>query len=109
MIVFKHLLIDNWFNPKDGPIFFYAGNEADIVTFWNNTGFLFDIAPSFQALIVFGEHVIKRFPIFLVYIRFVKKTIKLTKNPYQLIPLLHIYLIYNRFYKEILWKVVALW
>lgn len=38
-------------------MFFYAGNEGDIEAFWNNTGFMFDIAPVFQALVVFPEHV----------------------------------------------------
>lgn len=37
-------------------MFFYAGNEGDIESFWNNTGFMFDIAPLFQALVVFPEH-----------------------------------------------------
>lgn len=31
------------------------------MTFWNNTGFVFDIAPMFNALIVFAEHVIRVF------------------------------------------------
>lgn len=48
---------DDWFNRESGPVFFYAGNEGDIEGFWNNTGFMFDIAPVFQALIVFAEHV----------------------------------------------------
>ena len=48
---------DDQFSPADGPVFFYAGNEGDIESFWNNTGFMFDIAPLFQALVVFPEHV----------------------------------------------------
>lgn len=52
---------DEWFNPNDGPVFFYAGNEGDIESFWNNTGFMFDIAPVFQALVVFPEHVFSFF------------------------------------------------
>lgn len=39
-----------------GPCFFYAGNEANIFQFINNTGFLFDIADEFKALVVFAEH-----------------------------------------------------
>jgi hypothetical protein len=32
------------------------GNEGDIVSFWENTGFVFEIAPDFNALVVFAEH-----------------------------------------------------
>jgi len=31
-------------------------NSQDITSFWNNTGFVFDIAPSFNAIVVFAEH-----------------------------------------------------
>ena len=48
---------DDSFDKENGPIFFYAGNEGDIEAFWNNTGFMFDIAPMFQAMVVFAEHV----------------------------------------------------
>ncbi|XP_060517038.1 lysosomal Pro-X carboxypeptidase-like [Cylas formicarius] len=41
---------------KGGPTFFYCGNEADVKVFVENTGFLFDIAPVFNALVVFAEH-----------------------------------------------------
>ncbi len=53
----RYLLNDQFFDQKNGPVFFYAGNEGDIESFWNNTGFMFDIAPIFQALVVFPEHV----------------------------------------------------
>jgi lysosomal Pro-X carboxypeptidase len=33
----------------------YTGNEGDIEWFATNTGFMFDIAPSFGALLVFIE------------------------------------------------------
>jgi len=52
----RYLVNDDHFNPASGPIFFYTGNEGDIESFWNNTGFMFDIAPLFQALVVFAEH-----------------------------------------------------
>ncbi|VDK33768.1 unnamed protein product [Taenia asiatica] len=46
---------DLWYKPG-GPVFFYCGNEGNIMGFWNSTGFMFDIAPMFDALIVFAEH-----------------------------------------------------
>jgi lysosomal Pro-X carboxypeptidase len=45
-----------WDGSSNAPIFFYTGNEGDIVMFYNNTGFMFDIAPKFHALVVFAEH-----------------------------------------------------
>ena len=45
-----------------GPLFFYTGNEGAIEGFYENTGFLFELAQNFSALIVFAEHVsCKRF------------------------------------------------
>ncbi|EFA10876.1 lysosomal Pro-X carboxypeptidase [Tribolium castaneum] len=49
-------LINDSFWIDDGPIFFYTGNEGAVETFAENTGFIFDIAPTFNALIVFAEH-----------------------------------------------------
>ncbi|XP_030538919.2 lysosomal Pro-X carboxypeptidase-like [Rhodamnia argentea] len=39
-----------------GPIFLYCGNEGDIEWFAANTGFVWEIAPSFGAMVVFPEH-----------------------------------------------------
>lgn len=50
------LIQDKWWKRGTGPIFFYTGNEGPIEAFWNNTGFMFDIAPHFGALIIFAEH-----------------------------------------------------
>lgn len=52
----RYLVQDQWWVKSEGPIFLYTGNEGDITSFWNNTGFMFDIAPQFKALIVFIEH-----------------------------------------------------
>jgi len=58
----KYLLNDTfWRRPSGGndagagPLFVYTGNEGDIEWFATNTGFMFDIAPKFGALLVFIE------------------------------------------------------
>ncbi len=40
-----------------GPLLFYTGNEGPIESFYENTGFVFDLAKDFNALVVFAEHV----------------------------------------------------
>ncbi|XP_075224030.1 lysosomal Pro-X carboxypeptidase-like [Lycorma delicatula] len=53
----RYLINDENWNPESGgPIFFYTGNEADITLFAENTGFIWELAPEFKALIVFAEH-----------------------------------------------------
>ncbi|CAL5039641.1 unnamed protein product [Urochloa decumbens] len=56
----KYLVNDTfWRRPTGGaagPLFVYTGNEGDIEWFATNTGFMFDIAPKFGALLVFIEH-----------------------------------------------------
>ncbi|KAG5879017.1 hypothetical protein JTB14_009658 [Gonioctena quinquepunctata] len=49
-------LINDTFHVERGPIFFYTGNEGDITMFAQNTGFMYDIAQHFNALLVFAEH-----------------------------------------------------
>ncbi|KAJ8955715.1 hypothetical protein NQ318_008587 [Aromia moschata] len=49
-------LINETYYKEGGPIFFYTGNEGDINMFAQNTGFMFDIAPQFEAVVVFVEH-----------------------------------------------------
>ncbi|CAK8999056.1 unnamed protein product [Durusdinium trenchii] len=39
-----------------GPIFFYTGNESPVGVYVNQTGLMWELAPSFGALIVFAEH-----------------------------------------------------
>ncbi|KAI1727036.1 serine carboxypeptidase s28 domain-containing protein [Ditylenchus destructor] len=41
---------------EGGPVFFYTGNEGAIELFAEATGIMFDLAPIFNAAIVFGEH-----------------------------------------------------
>ncbi|GAQ77788.1 Serine carboxypeptidase S28 family protein [Klebsormidium nitens] len=53
----RYLINDeHWLKEGHGPIFVYMGNEGYIDWFANNTGFLWDIAPEFGALLVFPEH-----------------------------------------------------
>lgn len=57
----RYLINDTfWGDPeKNAPIFLYTGNEGDIEWFAQNTGFMYDNAPLFKALIVFIEVCIK--------------------------------------------------
>lgn len=53
-------LVDETFysstNPE-APIIFYAGNEGDVWSFFDNSGFMTTtLAEQFGALVVFGEH-----------------------------------------------------
>ncbi|KAL3839317.1 hypothetical protein ACJIZ3_023908 [Penstemon smallii] len=57
---FQHRYLINdkhWGGAKNNsPIFVYTGNEGDIEWFTQNTGFMFETAPHFKALLVFIEH-----------------------------------------------------
>ncbi|GAY33020.1 alpha/beta-Hydrolases superfamily protein [Citrus sinensis] len=54
----RYLINDtHWGGSKNNaPIFVYTGNEGDIEWFAQNTGFMYDVAPKFKALLVFIEH-----------------------------------------------------
>ena len=53
----RYLVDRTYFNEENGPIIFYAGNEGDVWTFWDNSGFMTTtLAEQFGALVVFGEH-----------------------------------------------------
>jgi lysosomal Pro-X carboxypeptidase len=53
----RNLINDTYWGgaKKKAPIFVYTGNEGDIEWFTQNTGFMFEIAPYFNALLVFIE------------------------------------------------------
>ncbi|XP_044765959.1 lysosomal Pro-X carboxypeptidase [Coccinella septempunctata] len=51
----KYLINDSYWS-DDGPIFFYTGNEGSIELFAQNSGFIMELAPKFNALVVFCEH-----------------------------------------------------
>ena len=36
----RYLVDDTYWDPKTGPILFYAGNEGDVYSFYDNTGFM---------------------------------------------------------------------
>ena len=53
----RYLVDDTYFDRENGPIIFYAGNEGDVYTFFDNSGFMTTtLAEQFGALVIFGEH-----------------------------------------------------
>ncbi|KAG7341924.1 serine carboxypeptidase S28 [Nitzschia inconspicua] len=52
----RYLVNDQYYHNASSPVLFYAGNEADIFQFVNNSGFLWEAAESFQGMVVFAEH-----------------------------------------------------
>ncbi|XP_039760397.1 lysosomal Pro-X carboxypeptidase [Pararge aegeria] len=52
----RYLVNDSFWDIGSGPIFFYTGNEGQIETFAQHTGFMWDIASSYRAKLVFAEH-----------------------------------------------------
>ena len=53
----RYLVDATYWDPATGPILFYAGNEGDVWTFFDNSGFMTTtLAETFGALVVFGEH-----------------------------------------------------
>ena len=51
----RYIISTKYWKPN-APIFFYAGNEGDIFAFANNTGFMWENAQKFNALVLFMEH-----------------------------------------------------
>ncbi|XP_076288119.1 lysosomal Pro-X carboxypeptidase [Lasioglossum baleicum] len=52
----RYLINDTWQQENAPPIFFYTGNEGNIEVFAQNTGFMWEIAAEFHALVIFAEH-----------------------------------------------------
>ncbi|KAL6595556.1 hypothetical protein ACP70R_047896 [Stipagrostis hirtigluma subsp. patula] len=52
----RYLVNDTFWGGRTAPIFLYAGNEGDVELFTNNTGFMWEAAPRFRAMLVFVEH-----------------------------------------------------
>ena len=40
-----------------GPLFLYTGNEGPVESYYENCGFIFELAQEFKALVAFIEHV----------------------------------------------------
>ncbi|CAK0782805.1 hypothetical protein CVIRNUC_006000 [Coccomyxa viridis] len=51
----RYLLHQDYWT-RGGPIFFYVGNEANVEVYANYTGFMWESAKDFGALLVFAEH-----------------------------------------------------
>lgn len=52
----RYLITTQYTKTENPPIFFYTGNEGDILGFQKASGFITDLAPKFGALVVFAEH-----------------------------------------------------
>lgn len=55
-ILIRYLYNDSYVKNAKSPILFYTGNEGDIELFAQNTGFMWDIAPDLDGMLVFAEH-----------------------------------------------------
>lgn len=75
---------DYWVGPNRlGPIFLYCGNEGDIEWFAVNSGFMWDIAPRFGAMLVFPEVSSFTSSNLFIYLLTVKSSISSLSNNMQ--------------------------
>ena len=52
----RYFVNDQYYANSSSPVLFYAGNEAPILQFVENSGFLWESAKQLQAMVVFAEH-----------------------------------------------------
>jgi Serine carboxypeptidase S28 len=52
----RYFVNDQYRNNASSPVLFYAGNEADIIQFVKNSGFLWEAAKELEGMVVFCEH-----------------------------------------------------
>ena len=84
----RYLWTDQFYDPsKPGVLLFYTGNEGDIYMFWNNTGFMFNLAIQLNGRILFAEHRYVCFFLFLFFFCFFSSSSLLSLLPYISDPL----------------------
>eukprot|EP00536_Pseudo-nitzschia_multiseries_P009386 jgi/Psemu1/200556/e_gw1.260.11.1 len=52
----RYFVNDQYYGNSSSPVIFYAGNEAPITQFLENSGFLWEAAKKLQGMVVFAEH-----------------------------------------------------
>lgn len=52
----RYFVCDQDWKLKDGPMFFYVGNEANVELYLNHSGLMWENSKEFGAMLVFAEH-----------------------------------------------------